>query len=183
MASSIKNLSEYSESGIQSQTKEIGYKIGIVVSEWNREITDSLANGAVKVLNKYGYSEKDIILKYVPGSYELVAGGKYLIDYAIVDAVICLGCIIQGETRHFDFICSAVANGIMKLELDTDVPVSFGVLTTNDLQQAKDRAGGKHGNKGEEAAVAVLKMLGLLNSLIDEFGSDYFDDEDFFEDM
>lgn len=183
MASSLKNLSDFSESGIQFQSKEFDYKIGIVVSEWNSEITESLAKGAIRVLNKYGYSEKDIILKHVPGSYELVMGSQYLIDYAVVDAVICLGCIIQGETRHFDFICSAVADGIMKLGLDTGVPVSFGVLTTNDLQQAKDRAGGKHGNKGEEAAVAVLKMLGLQNSLMDEFESEFLEDEEFFEDL
>ncbi|MDD3739761.1 MAG: 6,7-dimethyl-8-ribityllumazine synthase [Bacteroidales bacterium] len=183
MASSLKNLSEYSESGIQFQTKETGYKIGIAVSEWNREITDSLANGAVRILNKYGYTETDIILKYVPGSYELVLGSQYLIDYAQVDAVICLGCIIQGETRHFDFICSSVADGIMKLGLETGIPVSFGVLTTNDLQQAKERAGGKHGNKGEEAAVAVLKMLYLENSLIDEFNPEFFEDDELFEDI
>ncbi|HNQ69019.1 MAG TPA: 6,7-dimethyl-8-ribityllumazine synthase [Bacteroidales bacterium] len=182
MASSLKNLSEYPESGIQNQIKK-RYKIGIVVSEWNTEITDKLADAAIKTLKKYKFSQEDIVKKYVPGSFELVLGAKYLIDYALVDAVICLGCVIQGETRHFDFICSAVADGIMKLNIDLDVPISFGVLTTNNMQQAIERAGGKHGNKGEEAAIAVLKMLYLENSLLEEYGSDFDEDEELFEDF
>jgi 6,7-dimethyl-8-ribityllumazine synthase len=182
MASSLKNLSEYSKSGIQKQIKK-RIKIGIVVSEWNTEITDKLADAAIKTLRKYNFSKEDIVKKYVPGSFELVLGAKYLIDYALVDAVICLGCVIQGETRHFDFICSAVADGIMKLNIDLDIPISFGVLTTNNMQQAIERAGGKHGNKGEEAAIAVLKMLYLENSLLDEYGSDFDEDEELFENL
>jgi len=169
MASSKKNLSEYSESGIQKQDKNNSYKIGIIVSEWNHKITDKLAEGAIKTLNKYQYTKKDIIIKYVPGSFELVPGAKYLINHTPVNAVICLGCVIQGETRHFDFICSAVADGIMKLNLDEDVPVTFGVLTTDNIQQAIDRSGGKHGNKGDEAAIAALKMLYLKKSLTEDF--------------
>ncbi|HOZ29824.1 MAG TPA: 6,7-dimethyl-8-ribityllumazine synthase [Bacteroidales bacterium] len=183
MASSRKNLSDYSKSNIKFQNKESKFTIGIVVSEWNRDITDKLADAAINTLKKYGYSEEDIIKKYVPGSFELVLGAKYLINYAVVDAVICLGCVIQGETRHFDFICSAVSEGIMKLNIDMEIPVSFGVLTTDNIQQAIDRAGGKHGNKGDEAAIAVLKMLHLENSLWEEFGTEFMEDEDYFEDI
>ncbi len=165
MASELKNLSVYKESGIAKQTSETKYKIGIVVSEWNQEITANLTEAAIETLNKYGYSNNNIILKSVPGSFELALGAKYLIEIAGADAVICLGCVIQGETRHFDFVCSGVTQGIMNVNLQTGAPVAFGVLTTDNQQQALDRSGGKHGNKGTEAAVAALKMLQLKNEL------------------
>jgi 6,7-dimethyl-8-ribityllumazine synthase len=165
MASELKNLSVYKESGIAKQTSETKYKIGIIVSEWNQEITANLTEAAIETLNKYGYSNNDIILKSVPGSFELALGAKYLIEIAGADAVICLGCVIQGETRHFDFICSGVTQGIMNVNLQTGTPVAFGVLTTDNQQQALDRSGGKHGNKGTEATVAALKMLQLKNEL------------------
>jgi 6,7-dimethyl-8-ribityllumazine synthase len=133
--------------------------IGIVVSEWNQEVTASLTQAAVETLKKYGFTDENIIIKSVPGSFELPQAAKFMIDYTYVDAVICLGCVIQGETRHFDFVCSGVTQGIMDINLKTGVPVSFGILTTQNLQQALDRAGGKHGNKGVEAAIAVLKMI------------------------
>lgn len=136
-------------------------KIGIVVSEWNDQITDALYNATLEVLLKEGISSKNITLKYVPGSFELTLGAQYLAQEKQIDAVICLGCVIQGETRHFDFICDAVANGITKVGLKFNKPVVFGVLTTNTMQQALDRAGGKHGNKGEEAAYTAIKMLGF----------------------
>ena len=161
MASNLKNLSEYSEIGIEINTAEKKHKIGIAVSEWNQQITANLAEAAINTLKKYGYNKKNIILKSVPGSFELPLAAKYMIDYLKVDAVICLGCVIQGETRHFDFVCSGVTQGIMDLTLLTGVPISFGLLTTNNLQQAIDRSGGKLGNKGDEAAIAVLKMLNL----------------------
>ncbi len=165
MASELKNLSEYSETGIAQNTSERKYKIGIAVSEWNQEITFSMAEAAVDTLKKYGFTENDIILKCVPGSFELPLAAKYLIEIAKTDAVICLGCVIQGDTRHFDFVCSGVTQGIMDINIQTGIPVSFGVLTTNNQQQALDRSGGKLGNKGDEAAVAVLKMLYLKEDL------------------
>lgn len=136
-------------------------KIGIVVSEWNDQITDALLSAAREVLHSEGAKPKNIIVKYVPGSFELSLGAQYLAAEKNIDAVICLGCVIQGETRHFDFICDAVANGITHVALKYNKPVIFGVLTTDNLQQALDRAGGKHGNKGEEAAYTAIKMLGF----------------------
>lgn len=136
-------------------------KIGIVVSEWNDQITDALLSAAREVLHSEGAKPKNIIVKYVPGSFELSLGAQYLAAEKNIDAVICLGCVIQGETRHFDFICDAVANGITHVALKYNKPVIFGVLTTDNLQQALDRAGGKHGNKGEEAAYTTIKMLGF----------------------
>jgi len=165
MATHLKNLSEYDSEKLPS-TKDMSF--GIVVSEWNTEITHALAEGAIKTLKENGVDESDIILKHVPGSFELPLGADFLIEYTFVDAVICLGCVIQGETRHFEFICNAVANGISKVSLDSSIPVIFGVLTTDTLQQAKDRSGGKHGNKGVEAAITAIKMVNLENELIDE---------------
>ncbi len=136
-------------------------KIGLVVAEWNDQVTDSLLGAAREVLLNHGAKPKNIIVKYVPGSFELSLGAQYLAAGKDIDAVICLGCVIQGETRHFDFICEAVANGITNVGLKFNKPVIFGVLTTNTLQQALDRAGGKHGNKGEEAAYTAIKMLGF----------------------
>lgn len=144
------------------------FKIGIAVSEWNTEVTDNLKNGAIKTLKKYGFKTEDIICKQVPGSFELPLAAKYLIEYSDVDAIICLGCVIQGETRHFDFVCQGVTQGIMDLNVYSDVPVAFGVLTTNNQQQAKDRSGGKLGNKGDEAAIAALKMLALKTELMND---------------
>lgn len=158
MATSLQNLGSHSERNMISLKKK---KIGIVVSEWNDQITDALYNATLEVLLKEGISSKNITLKYVPGSFELTLGAQYLAQEKQIDAVICLGCVIQGETRHFDFICDAVANGITKVGLKFNKPVVFGVLTTNTMQQALDRAGGKHGNKGEEAAYTAIKMLGF----------------------
>ena len=132
-------------------------------------------------LKKYDIPDEDIIIKYVPGTFELATGAQYLLDIALVDAVICLGCVIQGETRHFDFICNASANAIAKLSLVSDTPVIFGVLTTDNQQQAIDRAGGKHGNKGVEAGITALKMISLKNDLLDEY--DNFDDLDIFDEF
>lgn len=162
MASNLKNLSAYDKQGVPSAA---GMRIGIVISEWNEEITQALLKGAYSTLVKHGADEEDIYLDYVPGSFELPLGAQTLLNNEELDAVICLGCVIQGETRHFDFISNAVSNGIMKVSLDAGVPVIFGVLTTNTLQQAKDRSGGKHGNKGDEAAISAIKMVALQNGL------------------
>jgi len=161
MASNLKNLGDHSDKNLRSIKNK---KIGIVVSEWNDQITDSLLSAAREVLSNYSAKPKNIIIKYVPGSFELPLAAQYLASQKDIDAVICLGCVIQGETRHFDFICDAVANGITSVGLKFNKPVIFGVLTTNNIQQALDRAGGKHGNKGEEAAITAVKMLGLLAS-------------------
>ncbi len=179
MASNLKNLSDYKQTELN--IKEA--RIGIVISEWNEEITDALAKGAINELKKYDIPDEDIIVKYVPGTFELAKGAQFLLEYELVDAVICLGCVIQGETRHFDFICNASANAIAKLNLDSDTPIIFGVLTTDNQQQALERAGGKHGNKGVEAGITALKMISLRNNLIEDFDLDDFDldDDIFFE--
>lgn len=132
-------------------------KIGIVVSEWHPEITEALYQGAEKVLLESRIRKENIIRKNVPGSFELPLGAQLLTDKT--KAVICLGCVIKGETDHYDFICDSVANGIMNVGLKANIPVAFGVLTTHNLEQARERAGGGYGNKGEDSAYTVLKML------------------------
>lgn len=156
MASSLKNLSEYSENNLGNVSQK---RFGIVVAEWNSEVTEALFKGAYETLQKYGAKHENIIVKSVAGSYELPLAAQWLVQRIDIDAVIALGCIIQGETRHFDFIAQAVAKGIMDVNLKFAKPVIFGVLTTDNLAQALDRAGGKHGNKGDEAAITAIKML------------------------
>lgn len=124
-----------------------------------------MCNAAIETLLNSGCNEGDILVKNVPGSYELPIGAKWLLDTMSPDAVICLGCVIQGETKHFDFICQAVSIGIMQLNLDYSIPVVFGVLTTESKQQAIDRSGGRHGNKGVEAAVTAIQMAALHRDL------------------
>jgi 6,7-dimethyl-8-ribityllumazine synthase len=162
MASHLKNLSDYDLEEIPDLSN---VKTGIIVSEWNEEITTSMYNGCKKTLTDLGIKKKNMLKMMVPGSYELPAAAKLLIESKKMDAIICLGCVIQGETRHFEFISQAVANGIMELNIRYSTPVIFGVLTTNDLVQARERAGGKHGNKGIEAAVAAIKMIALRRKL------------------
>jgi len=134
-------------------------KIAIVVSEWNDEITDALYHDTIETLKSNGVSSENIIKKQVPGSFELPLGAQMMAMIDDINAVICLGCVIQGETRHFEFISSAVANGITEVSLKYNKPVIFGVLTTDTHQQAMQRAGGKYGNKGEEAAITALRMI------------------------
>lgn len=161
MSSVNKNLSSVEGSKIPDAKP---FRFGIVYSEWNYEITNALKEGAVKTLLQNGALEENIIIKEVPGSFELTLGAQYMAEFATVDAIICLGCVIQGETRHFDFICDAVAKGITDLNIKYNMPFIFGVLTPDNQQQALDRAGGKHGNKGDEAAVTAIKMLCLKKS-------------------
>jgi 6,7-dimethyl-8-ribityllumazine synthase len=156
MSSVNKNLSEFS-SPLPDGSK---FKVAIVWAEWNEEITSAVKEGAFELLVKAGVNSKNIIQRSVPGTFELPLMAQYYARHLEVDGVICIGCVIQGETKHFDFICQAAANGIMEVGLKFNKPVIFGVLTTNTMQQAQDRAGGKHGNKGEEAAFTLLKMLG-----------------------
>ena len=153
---STKNLSEHNYiPRIDLRSK----RVGIVTAQWNEEITFALRDGAIEALIKAGLPEDQIVLRYVPGSFELSLGAQFLAESREIDAVITLGCIIQGETRHFDFISTACANGITNVGLKYNKPVIFGVLTPDNLEQAQDRAGGKHGNKGVEAAITALKML------------------------
>ncbi len=161
MATHLKNLSDFSANPLPS-AKEM--RFDIVVAEWNAEVTGALLKGAVSTLVTQGAAEENIRIHWVPGSFELTTGARYVIE-SDCDAVICLGCVIQGETRHFDFICSAVAHGLTDLAIQFNKPVIFGVLTPNTQEQAMDRAGGKHGNKGDEAAATAIKMVTLKKAL------------------
>jgi 6,7-dimethyl-8-ribityllumazine synthase len=156
MSSQLKNLSDFSHTEVPSGEK---FKIAIIAAEWNAKITNSLYQGAFDTLIKNGVTEDNIVVMQVPGTFELSAAAEILLTKNVsIDAVICLGCVIQGETKHFDFICDAVANGITNVSVKHSKPVIFGVLTPNNEQQALDRAGGKHGNKGDEAAITAIKM-------------------------
>ena len=158
MASSLKNLSDYNSTNIIDVSTK---RFAVVVSEWNEEVTAALYSGAYQTLLQHGVKAEHILRKQVPGSFELTLGAQWCAQQKEIDAVICLGCVIQGETRHFDFICDAVAQGITQVNFTYNKPVIFGVLTTQTQQQALDRAGGKHGNKGDEAAITAIKMLGF----------------------
>ena len=132
-------------------------KFGITVSKWNSEITNSLLNGCLDLLHSKGVDKNDIEVLYVPGSFELVYGSKYL-QNKNYDAVIAIGSVIRGETKHFDFICNATSQGIKDLNISGNCPVIFCVLTDENIQQSIDRSGGKYGNKGTEAAIAAIEM-------------------------
>jgi 6,7-dimethyl-8-ribityllumazine synthase len=171
MSEKKKNLSEYDLNSVPDATE---MTFAILVSEWNHEITFALRDGALETLKKHGTSPDNITIKYVPGSFELPLAAKYAAENLFVDAVICIGCVIQGETRHFEFINIAVANGITTVGLETETPVIYGVLTPDNYEQAKDRAGGKHGNKGDEAAISAIKMVALKKDIV------IYDDEDWY---
>lgn len=156
------NLSDYKTDEMPDASE---MSIGIVVSEWNEPITTALLEGAVSTLKKHLVQEENIVIQYVPGSFELPLGAQLMMAHYELDAVICLGCVIQGETRHFDFVAKGVTEGIMQLNLTYARPVIFGVLTTDTFEQAKDRAGGKHGNKGVEAAQTAIKMINVGREL------------------
>ncbi len=158
MATANKNLSVYDKTTIPN-AKDL--RFGIVVSEWNTEITEGLFTGALEALLDCGAKSENIIRWNVPGSFELTFGCKKMITDLNIDAVIAIGSVIQGETKHFDFVCSATAQGIKDLNVHYDTPTVFCVLTDNTLLQAQERSGGKHGNKGTEAAIAAIKMASL----------------------
>ncbi len=158
MATAGKNLSAYKNLTLKNPEK---LKIGLVVSEWNPKITQALYKGALETLKDNGIIEDHIHTLVVPGSFELIYGTKQIIKLNKLNAVIAIGSVIQGETKHFDFVCNAVSLGIKDLNIKYDTPIVFCVLTDNTLQQAIDRSGGKHGNKGIECAVAALKMANL----------------------
>jgi len=144
---------------------------GIVVSEWNPAITESLLEGAYSTLISNGALPKNIDVKHVPGSFELTLGAQFFAEYTSVDAIICLGCVIRGETPHFEYICQSVAHGITELNLQYGIPFIFGVLTTENFDQARERAGGKMGNKGEESALVAIKMVSLQQQMEEETDS------------
>lgn len=151
------NLSEYNKETIPNAKD---FRFGIVVSEWNSNITEGLLKGAYDTLLAHGAQPKNIVQWSVPGSFELVYGSKKMQEQ-MVNVVIAIGSVIQGETKHFDFVCQAVSQGIKDLNVMRETPVIFCVLTDTNLQQAIDRSGGKHGNKGVEAAIAAIKMASL----------------------
>lgn len=163
MASALKNLSAYDEHNIPDAS---GMSFGIVVAEWNRHITHALYEGCLATLLKHGVPENQIYVAQVPGSFELPVGATMLNErHPALNAVICLGCVIKGETQHDDYINHAVASGLMSLSVSTGKPFVFGLLTVLSEAQALDRAGGKHGNKGVEAAITAIRMASLKVAL------------------
>ncbi|CEN42621.1 6,7-dimethyl-8-ribityllumazine synthase [Capnocytophaga canis] len=158
MATENKNLSQYDKTKIPNVAN---YRFGIVTSEWNEQVTFGLKKGAIDTLKDCGALEENILCWEVPGSFELIYGSKKMIKTQRIDAIIAIGCVIQGETKHFDFVCQGVTQGIAQLNVSENIPVIFCVLTDNNMQQSLDRSGGKHGNKGVEAAIAAIKMVTL----------------------
>ena len=163
MASALKNLSDYDENSIPNAE---GLRFGIVVSEWNAAITHALYEGCYDTLIKHGVTEENIFTLQVPGAFELPTGARLLSSRHTPDAVICLGCVIRGETNHHDYINQAVALGLMNMSVASGRPFIFGVLTPDNQQQGVDRAGGVHGNKGVEAAVTAIRMASLKNEVV-----------------
>lgn len=159
MATIHNNLSQYDADQVPAADN---FRFGIVVAEWNADITENLFQGAFATLTKHGVDPENIFRWNVPGSFELVYGCKRMLQHhPNLDGVIAIGCLIQGETRHFDFVCQGVTYGIQQLNLQSDTPVIFCLLTDQTKQQSIDRSGGKHGNKGDEAAITAIKMAQL----------------------
>ena len=162
MATALHNLSDYDFNSVPDAS---AMRFGIVVSEWNSNVTGPLLEGAVESLKKHGAKEENIIVQTVPGSFELTFGSSQMIKSGKIDAVIALGCVIKGDTPHFDYVCAGTTQGLAYLNATTDTPVIYGLITTNNLQQALDRAGGKLGNKGTECAITAIKMLDYVCKL------------------
>jgi 6,7-dimethyl-8-ribityllumazine synthase len=162
MATALRNLSDYIQEEVPNGA---GFKIGIVVSEWNDSITLNLLEGARTALKDNGVRDEDILVHFVPGAFELPLGAQFMCEYTEIDGAIAIGVVIQGDTRHFDFVCDGATNGIKDVNLKYNTPVAFCLLTDNTLQQSIDRSGGIHGNKGVECAIACLKMVALKKSL------------------
>lgn len=156
MSTAHHHLSDYD---INSVPDASAMRFGIVVSEWNQNITGALLDGAVRILKKHGAKSENILVRTVPGSFELTYGASQMIKSGKVDAVIALGCVVRGDTPHFDYVCAGTTQGIAYLNATTDIPVIYGLLTTDNMQQAEDRAGGKLGNKGDECAITAIKMV------------------------
>lgn len=162
MATRFHNLSDYDPASVPNAG---GMRFGIVVSEWNDAITGALLEGAYNTLTRNGADEKDITVLTVPGSFELVFGAAQLVKSGKLDAVIAIGCVVRGDTPHFDYICQGATQGLAELNARGDVPVIYGLLTCNEMQQAEDRAGGRLGNKGDECAVTAIKMVDYARKL------------------
>ncbi|MDH6310344.1 6,7-dimethyl-8-ribityllumazine synthase [Dysgonomonas sp. PFB1-18] len=156
MATAYHNLSSYNPATVPNGAD---MKIGIIVSEWNENITKALLEGAYNTLIKNGVKDENILIDYVPGSFELIFGTKHMVENKEVDAVIALGCVVRGDTPHFDYVCSGVTQGIADMNIRYDIPFIFGLLTTDTMMQAEERAGGRHGNKGDECAITAIKMI------------------------
>ena len=162
MATKGNHLSAYKAENLPNGAH---YNVGIVVSEWNKVYTEAMLGGAREVLLTAGVPDSNIVTHWVPGSFEVPLGAQWLAEREDIDGVICVGSVIRGETAHFDYVCSAAAHGILRVNQDTGKPVMFCVLTDDTAKQASSRSGGEHGNKGIEAAVGLLKMLDLRSSL------------------
>ncbi len=158
MATALRNLSAYDDSLLPSIQD---YRFGVVVADWHADLTTRLAQGAVETLERHGSRPENIALIRVPGSFELTYGAQRLAQRVEIDAIICLGVVIRGDTKHDDYINHAVAQGLTAVSLKYNKPVIFGLVTTNDLQQAVDRCGGKHGNKGVEAAITAIRLIAV----------------------
>ncbi len=156
MATAYHNLSDYDFNSVPDASE---MRFGIVVSEWNSNITGALLEGAVKTLKKHGAKDENIHVQTVPGSFELTYGSAQMIKSNKFDAIIALGCVVRGDTPHFDYVCAGTTQGIAHLNATTDTPVIYGLITTNTMEQAEDRAGGKLGNKGDECAITAIKMI------------------------
>ena len=156
------NLSDYDPSAVPDGSP---YRIGVIAAEWNPQVTDALLQGAVDTLREHGVKADNLLVRRVPGTFELTSAADMMLSTPNIDAVICIGCVIQGETRHFEFICQAVSQGITNVALKRERPVIFSVLTCDTMQQALDRAGGQHGNKGVEGAITALKMIAYQRSI------------------
>ncbi len=162
MATAGNNLSAYKSSDLPNGAH---FKVGIVVSEWNQTYTKGMLDGALEVLQEAGVPTGSIQVHWVPGSFELPLASQWLVEQDRIDGVVAIGCVIRGETAHFDHVCSATAQGIADVNLKTGKPVMFCVLTDDNEAQSAARSGGEHGNKGVEAAVGLLKMLALRAQL------------------
>lgn len=165
MATAGKNLSQFDAAQLPNGAR---FRVGIVVSEWNSEITHALRDGAIEVLRAAGVPEDGVVVHDVPGAFELPLGAQWLLHAPQpCDAVIAVGAVIRGETAHFDYVCQAVSQGVLRVGLDSGKPAIFCVLTDDTIEQSRARSGGAHGNKGVEAALACLKMLALKHAISD----------------
>ncbi|MDR0937732.1 MAG: 6,7-dimethyl-8-ribityllumazine synthase [Mediterranea sp.] len=162
MATAYHNLSEHDFKSVPDAEE---MRFGIIVSEWNYNITGSLLRGALDTLKKYHVPDEHILVKTVPGSFELTFAANQMMESCDVDGIIILGCVVRGETPHFDYVCQGVTQGATQLNATADIPVIYGVLTTNTMEQAEERAGGRLGNKGDECAITAIKMVDFAWSL------------------
>lgn len=173
MASSHQNLSSKATKEKLQHASDM--RVGVIVASWNNQITDKLLEGALSTLLKAGCPKENIVVKKVPGALELPLGAQLMLENCDIDGVVVLGCVIRGGTPHFDYVCSGATKGVMDIQLSWSTPVAFGLLTVDDMEQALDRAGGKYGNKGDEAAATLIDMITLKHELED----DYFENVDF----